>query len=338
MRPYKCLNQTIFSAQAFHIEPIRDEDQRAIMNIRNEQLYHLRQAEPLTPEKQAHYFSTVVADLFKQEKPSQLLFSFFENDVFIGYGGLVHINWIDLNAEISFVMKTELEKEHFAHYWTHYLNLIEQVAFEALNFHKIFTYAFDLRPHLYPVLESCGFKPEARLPEHCWFENRFYDVVYHGKINRNLHFRRATQSDARLYFDWANDASVRAHSYQSQTIDWETHLAWFTQKCTEPTCLMLVFENHLQQAVGQVRIQNNPEQQAVIGISVDAHHRAKGYASKMIAQAADYFLQQNPSAVINAYIKLSNPASAHAFQKAGFSLFQTLDYQQIPSEQYTKSL
>ena len=80
--------------------------------------------------------------MFEQEKPNQLLFSFLENGKFIGYGGLVHINWLDKNAEISFVMKTELEKEYFSIYWSNYLSLIEKVAFETLNFHKIFTYAF----------------------------------------------------------------------------------------------------------------------------------------------------------------------------------------------------
>ena len=108
MRVYKCLHTNRFQFDDFHIEPIRHEDRLDIMTIRNEQLYHLRQAKPLTIEDQDKYFNSVVNALFEQEKPSQLLFSFFENDVFIGYGGLVHINWIDKNAEISFVMKTAL--------------------------------------------------------------------------------------------------------------------------------------------------------------------------------------------------------------------------------------
>lgn len=184
MRAYKCLAKQVFKNEEFTIEPIRDEDKYSILKIRNEQIYHLRQAKPLTVEAQENYFATVVADLFEQEYPIQLLFSFFENEEFIGYGGLVHINWIDKNAEISFVMRTELEQNSFAKYWMNYLKLIEQVAFEALNFHKIFTYAFDLRPHLYSVLTTCGFVEEARLREHCFFENNFLDVVIHSKIEK----------------------------------------------------------------------------------------------------------------------------------------------------------
>lgn len=183
MRNYRCLNQQIFTSDGFSIEPIRDEDKYAIMQIRNEQIYHLRQAKPLTVADQENYFATVVAGLFNQEKPNQILFSFFEKGEFIGYGGLVHINWIDKNAEISFVMKTELEAEHFQKYWVNYLKLIEQVAFEELQFHKLFVYAFDLRPHLYQAVEAGGFYPEARLKEHCFFNGKFIDVVIHSKIS-----------------------------------------------------------------------------------------------------------------------------------------------------------
>jgi len=183
MRSYCCLTKQVFCHDGFSIEPIRDQDKYAIMQIRNEQIYHLRQAKPLTFEDQENYFDTVVASLFSQEKPNQILFSFFENGLFIGYGGLVHINWIDKNAEISFVMKTELESEHFQKYWVNYLNLIDQVAFAELGFHKIYTYAFDLRPHLYLAIETAGFYEEARLKEHCFFNGKFIDVVIHSKIS-----------------------------------------------------------------------------------------------------------------------------------------------------------
>lgn len=153
------------------------------MQWRNEQLYHLRQQKPLTTEDQENYFSIVITKLFAQEQPNQILFSYLENGICIGYGGLVHINWADKNAEISFVMDTQLEKEYFSKHWSTYLGLIEQVAYSELNLHKIFTYAFDLRPHLYDVFEANGFRKEAVLKEHCLFGNNFIDVIIHSKIN-----------------------------------------------------------------------------------------------------------------------------------------------------------
>lgn len=184
MDTYCVLEKQKFTCGAFSLVPIRAEDRYDIMRWRNDQIYHLRQKEPLTEEEQDRYFSTVVAGLFEQEQPEQILFSMLKDQKCIGYGGLVHINWQDRNAEISFVMNTDLEKEYFGFHWTTYLALLEQVAFDSLDLHKIFIYAFDLRPQLYDVAEAAGFKQEARLRDHKRLDVGFKDVVIHAKINR----------------------------------------------------------------------------------------------------------------------------------------------------------
>ncbi len=181
---YKVLHQQIFSKDGYKLVPIRYKDRYEIMQWRNEQMYHLRQTEPLTKEKQHTYFENVVAKLFTQDQPKQILFSYLKDEKCIGYGGLVHINWTDKNAEISFIMATELEEEHFLFHWQTYLELIEQVAFKSLALHKIYVYAFDLRPRLYKALENSKFKKEAVLKEHCFFKDQFINVIIHSKWNR----------------------------------------------------------------------------------------------------------------------------------------------------------
>jgi RimJ/RimL family protein N-acetyltransferase len=182
MRLYKVLNKQVFSNGNYSIVPIRKEDRIDIMNWRNEQIYHLRQKKPLTFEDQEIYFDNVIEKLFNENQPNQILFSYLEKGECIGYGGLVHINWIDKNAEISFVMNTALEKRYFKFHWRSFLQLIEQVAFYELNFHKIYTFAFDLRPHLYNVLGENGYKNEANLKEQCLFNGKYIDVVIHSKF------------------------------------------------------------------------------------------------------------------------------------------------------------
>ena len=182
-KSYSILKRQFFAEGRYSIVPIRYEDRIVIMQWRNEQLYHLRQSKPLTIEDQNNYFDTVVAKGFYEMNPKQLLFSYLEEDSCIGYGGLVHINWIDKNAEISFVMKTKLEIKEFEFQWTTYLRLIEQVAFDELKLHKIFTYAYDVRPRLYPVLEAQGYKKEAVLKEHLIFDGEYKDIVIHSKLS-----------------------------------------------------------------------------------------------------------------------------------------------------------
>jgi RimJ/RimL family protein N-acetyltransferase len=184
MSSYKILNKQKFSSGEYSIVPIRMEDRYDIMKWRNEQMYHLRQNKVLTKDEQDHYFDAVISKLYKKDKPDQILFSFFKNKELIGYGGLVHINWVDKNAEISFLINTELEEKNFEEYWKNFLTLLENVAWKELNLHKLHTYAFDLRPKIYKVLEDADFSKEAVLKEHCLFNREFIDVVIHSKFNK----------------------------------------------------------------------------------------------------------------------------------------------------------
>ena len=183
MNSYKAIRQQKFSFNSYSIVPIRYEDRMDILKWRNEQVYHLRQDKPLTEADQEFYFNTVINKLYDKEKPSQLLFSFLKDEICIGYGGLVHINWVDKNAEISFIMNSDLEEEYFQFHWSIFLGRIESLAFEELGFHKLYVYAFDLRPNLYEVLLSSGYFRDATLKQHCYFNDKFIDVVIHSKLN-----------------------------------------------------------------------------------------------------------------------------------------------------------
>lgn len=182
MKEYKALSKQIFESGDFQLIPIRYEDRYDIMNWRNEQIYHLRQKEPLTQEMQDRYFNQTILRLFDEEFPSQILFSFLKKDECIGYGGLVHINWIDKNAEVSFIMNTRLEQYNFTKNWSIFLKCIEQVAFREIGLHKIFIYAYDLRPHLYNTLKLNEYFMDARLKDHCLINDDFKDVVIYSKL------------------------------------------------------------------------------------------------------------------------------------------------------------
>ena len=185
---YKALTNQIQSEGIYSIVPIRSVDRYKIMKWRNEQIYHLRQNKLLTKDDQDGYFDVVIAKEFDHQQPSQILFSFLKENECIGYGGLVHINYKDRNAEISFLMDTTLEEKFFENLWVKYLSLIQKVAFEGLKLHKIFTYAFDVRPRLYVALLQAGFYKEAQLKEHCIFEEKYIDVIIHSKINNDASY------------------------------------------------------------------------------------------------------------------------------------------------------
>ena len=238
MPDYLCLKRQKQHIGEYSIVPLRYEDRFLIMKWRNEQIYHLRQSRPLTEEDQQGYFDNVVSKLYDNPKPDQILFSYLEKGVCIGYGGLVHINWLDRNAEISFIMDTRLESEHFSEHWCNYLTMLKKVAFEDLTLHKIYTYAFDLRPHLYAIFEANGFIREATLREHCFFQGTFKDVIIHAlieeMINRDIiysvgvysfkNYIRLETEEKEMVLKWRNNDAIRQMMYNTEIITVDDHL------------------------------------------------------------------------------------------------------------------
>lgn len=331
MNSYKILNKQTFTQGNYSLVPIRMEDRYDIMQWRNEQIYHLRQSEPLTKEMQDYYFNNVVAKLFEQDKPDQLLFSYLENGKCIGYGGLVHINWTDKNAEISFIMNTALEKEAFHKHWGIYLDLLEQIAFEQLNLHKIYTYAFDLRPQLYEAIEAKGFSKEATLKEHCLFDGIYIDVVIHSKINPQIHIREINEKDKELTFEWANDILTRESSFNSHSISFEEHSQWFNNKLKEKAKYYILEVTNNPAAIVRFDID---DAKIIVGITVAPIYRGKGLAPVFLRTACKRFTEETGLDVIYAYIKKTNIASKKSFTKAGFLFNKVVSNHNVEAEEY----
>ncbi|MFM2225828.1 MAG: hypothetical protein RJA07_2030 [Bacteroidota bacterium] len=186
MRVYTCLKQQTFFKNNYSITAIRDEDKYAIMQWRNEQIDILRQAKPLTKADQESYFENVVAKLFTQEKPTQLLFSFFENGKLIGYGGLVHIDWESKNAEISFLLETSRNADDatFANDFTPYLQLLIQISKAELHFFKLHTTFYNLPERMLykKIVEQERFVKEAVLENHKLINGQLEDVYIYSKF------------------------------------------------------------------------------------------------------------------------------------------------------------
>ncbi len=313
MHEYRCLKQQKFTNGEFTLLPIRMEDRFEIMRWRNEQIYHLRQKEPLTSEQQDLYFETVISKLFDQDQPNQILFSFFHHDKLVGYGGLVHINWVDKNAEISFLQNSN---EHLK-FWYPFLSLIKSVAFNNLNLNKIFTYAYDVRHTLFAALESNGFINEAIFSNQATNNNQNLDVLIHSCFNTNTEFwrRKATMADAKLLFDWINDPEVRKQSLNSNTVVWENHIHWLWAKIHEhKSDFYIYFVKDIP--AGQIRLDFTDEF-VIINYLVAPNMRGKGIGHKMI-----HDIVSSTNYNFDATVKESNLASNKIFYNNKFNLIE----------------
>lgn len=325
MRSYKCLTVNNFKNGSYSLVPIRDKDKFEIMKWRNEQIDILRQKELLTKEIQKNYFKTVVNELFHQQQPEQLLWSFFENDKLIGYGGLVHIDWKVKHGEISFITETSRNSSSdvFISDWYNFLEIIKNIASEYLNFSSIYTYAYDIRPLLYVALLKQNFKEIKRIPNSIEIKNQLKDIVIHEYQFNELLMRMAERSDLDIYYKWVNEAHVRINSFNSSIIDYSQHCSWFEQKIKSKTNFYIFFIKK-NIPVGQVRIEKSNNEN-IIDISVDLIFRGKGYALIMLKKAITDFFEKSPGEEIYAYVKEDNVASIKLFLKANFNKINDAD-------------
>jgi RimJ/RimL family protein N-acetyltransferase len=330
-RNYKCLSEFKFQNGNYSLVAIRDKDKYAIMEWRNEQIDILRQKELLTKKEQENYFATVVSDLFEQEKPQQLLFSFLEDNILIGYGGLVHIDWKNKNAEISFITETKrnIEIDQFINDWDCYLKILKEIAKEELHFTKIYTYAYDLRPHLYDALLKSDFIEETRLKDHVVINNKNYDVLIHACFLNQLVFRMASENDVMQYFEWANDEDVRKNSFSEEKISLEHHKEWFTQKLKTNNCFLYLFLLN-DEPVGQVRIEDVDGENS-IDISIDKKQRGKKLGVQMLRLATSSFFENASVSNVYSYIKKDNVSSLITFKKVGFEIVSSIHVKGVPT-------
>lgn len=319
MNSYKVLNNQLFTQGEYALVPIRSEDRLDIMKWRNEQIYHLRQNKPLTEEDQNSYFENVVATLFEQDQPSQILFSYLHNGKCIGYGGLVHINWIDRNAEISFIMDTSQETEHFEFHWNTYLSVLQKAAFTDLGLHKIYTYAFDLRPRLYSALTKVGFRHEATFTQHCLFHGNYIDVLIHSKIN-TLNLRKATIDDLESTYRWATDSEVRRYSFSQNSISKEEHHLWFQSKIQSKNCEYLILEDSLNVELGSVRIDQDENRNGIISYLIDPKFHGRGLGKTILALVENY-ISKNKLEIgsLTGYVMADNIPSLKIFESLGYT-------------------
>ena len=315
---YICLHQQEQHLGDYSIVPLRYEDRFSIMKWRNEQIYHLRQARPLTEDDQQHYFDNVVSKLYDNPKPDQILFSYLEKGVCIGYGGLVHINWIDRNGEISFIMDTKLEAEHFAEHWSNYLTMLKAVAFDDLGLHKIYTYAFDLRPHLYTMLEANGYKREATLKEHCLFNGEYKDVVLHSLWNDRyevINYMDCTREQNLDILALRNHDDVRSWMVNPEVIPEENHFKFVESLKGNPNRLYYaIYKNGM--LVGTYNLTNEGDGVWERGIIANPTTQGTGQTEKWERQILSSLHFEIKA--VSAKVKQDNLRSIKYHEKLGY--------------------
>jgi len=176
---YNILGKDPFCNDDYSISSITMADAEPIRTWRNEQMSALRQNQPLTKKHQENYFQQLIENDFGMIQPEQILVRFCHKKKLIGYGGFVHIDWINLSSEISFLLETAYTQDHdnYSYLLCVFFDLIKKVAFEKLGFHKLTTESYAHRGYHVSAIERAGFKREGVLREQTIIEGEWTDAI-----------------------------------------------------------------------------------------------------------------------------------------------------------------
>ncbi len=182
---YKFLKNRKYSLGDYSIVPLRNDDILKIKTWRNEQINILRQKYLLSNSQQKEYYHSLIENSFYIIKPSEILFSFLLNDECIGYGGLVHIDWVKKIGEISFINDTTRASndEMYRSDFKNFISLLFGIAFSELKFSKVTTETYGIRTNTLRLLDELGFKLNHVNENNIQINNKKYDSFFHEYSN-----------------------------------------------------------------------------------------------------------------------------------------------------------
>lgn len=177
----KKIESMIFMFNNRYISYIDCDNLSDIKDWRNQQMNILRQWKPLTYYNQQEWFKRLSTDL------SQVIFSLYfsednENFEFIGYCGVVNIDFINRRGEISFIVNPKRVKNNKLYHddFMAVLTLLCHYGFESLNLNKLFTETFSFREEHINILNEFGFIFEGKLRNHQFINGNYCDSIMHS--------------------------------------------------------------------------------------------------------------------------------------------------------------
>lgn len=131
-----------------------------------------------------------------------------------------------------------------------------------------------------------------------------------------FNLRKAEVRDIFIYYDWANDPTVRRSGFHSEPITWEIHQQWFLKKIEDAGSHLFVLEAS-GLPVGQIRFERRDDD-LDIGYSLDTVVRGRGWGKFLIILGIRSLMNLDSSR-LRAVVKYENTASRSIFHGIGFS-------------------
>jgi hypothetical protein len=178
---YKIIDYSNLTFSYFSFKPIDHNQIFEIRDWRNKKLYYLRQKQILTKAKQLKYFQDYIFNESIKKYPKDILFSFYMDDDFIGYGGMTHIEWDKGLFEISYLLNPHLDlsDEDNGLAFNSFMEIIKKVCTEQLELSICYTVTYTSRVNQIRILDIIMNRVDCVIIDRRGIDEKTEDFVCH---------------------------------------------------------------------------------------------------------------------------------------------------------------
>lgn len=142
-------------------------------------------------------------------------------------------------------------------------------------------------------------------------------------MEEKIYLRRVKETDMKLLFDWRNNELVRKNSFCMDPVEWNEHVKWFNTTLVKSSVLFFIMICK-EQEVGQIRIDLELDNTAIINYSIAEKYRGLGYGKQILHLAeTELYERFKNKYMLKALVKENNISSQVAFERLGYILQNT---------------
>ena len=142
-------------------------------------------------------------------------------------------------------------------------------------------------------------------------------------MEEKIYLRRVKETDMKLLFDWRNNELVRKNSFCMDPVEWNEHVKWFNTTLVKSSVLFFIMMCK-EQEVGQIRIDLELDNTAIINYSIAEKYRGLGYGKQILHLAeTELYERFKNKYMLKALVKENNISSQVAFERLGYILQNT---------------
>ena len=142
-------------------------------------------------------------------------------------------------------------------------------------------------------------------------------------MEEKIYLRRVKETDMKLLFDWRNNELVRKNSFCMDPVEWNEHVKWFNTTLVKSSVLFFILICK-EQEVGQIRIDLELDNTAIINYSIAEKYRGLGYGKQNLHLAeTELYERFKNKYMLKALVKENNISSQVAFERLGYILQNT---------------